>query len=154
MGREEFRGRRQSHEGVGKPLITSMTNFSTLTIESVLYLHERIIELAGGKQGIRDFTLLHSALERCKATFAGEDLYPSVFDKAAALLHSMTMNHPFLDGNKRTAYQTTKSFLFQNGIQITASQVEIVRFCISVDNDGLKLSQIVAWLQKHTKKIK
>lgn len=127
-----------------------MTDYSTLSIEAVLYLHERIIDQAGGKQGIRDLPLLHSALERCKATFAGEDLYPSTFDKAAALLHSLVMNPAFLDGNKRTAYQTMKSFLHVNGYAITASQKEIVRFCISVDNVGLKLSEIITWLEKHT----
>lgn len=127
-----------------------MTNYSALTIEQVLYLHEQIIARAGGVQGIREFTLLHSALERCKATYGGEDLYPNVFDKAAALWHSMTMNHPFLDGNKRTAYQVMKRFLFTNDYKITASQDEIVRICISVDNDGLKLSEIVKWLEKNT----
>lgn len=63
-----------------------MTDYSTLSLEQVLYLHEQIIEKAGGKQGIRDFTLLHRALERCKVTFAGEDLYVTIFDKAAAPL--------------------------------------------------------------------
>lgn len=62
----------------------------------------------------------------------------------------MTMNHPFLDGNKRTAYQTTKRFLFMNNYAIAASQPEIVRFCISVDNDGLKLRDIMKWLETYT----
>lgn len=127
-----------------------MIDYSALTIEQVLYLHERIVDRAGGKQGIRDFTLLHSALERCKATYAGEDLYPTVLDKAAALLHSLTMNHAFLDANKRTAYETMKRFLYTNGIEMNVIQDEIVRFCISVDNDGLILSQIVDWLKEHT----
>jgi death-on-curing protein len=127
-----------------------MTNYSPLSLEKVLYLHERIIEQAGGVQGMRDFTLLHSALERCKATYAGEDLYPTLFEKAAALLHSLVMNHAFLDGNKRTAYEVTKGFLYFNGFTITAPQDEIVRFCIAVDNDGLKGKEIVAWLEKYT----
>lgn len=127
-----------------------MTNYTALTIEAVLYLHEQIIEQAGGKQGIRDFALLHSALERCKATFAGEDLYPTVFDKAAALLHSLVMNHAFLDGNKRTAYQVMKRFLYTNGYQMHVSQSEIVRFCISVDNEGVRPKEIVVWLEEHT----
>lgn len=127
-----------------------MINYSVLTIEQVLYLHERIVDRAGGKQGIRDFALLHSALERCKATYAGEDLYPTVLDKAAALLHSLTMNHAFLDANKRTAYETMKRFLYTNEIEINVTQDEIVRFCISVDNDELTLSQIVGWLKLHT----
>lgn len=127
-----------------------MTNFTDLDLEHVLYLHEHIIKRAGGKQGIRDFTLMHSALERCKATYAGEDLYPTLFEKAAALLHSMTMNHPFLDGNKRTAYEIMKRFLYSNGYIINASQQEIVRFCISVDNDGLRIKEIIAWLDVNT----
>ena len=126
-----------------------MTNYSTLSIEKVLYLHDKIIVTAGGKEGTRDFTLLHSALERCKATFAGEDLYPTIFDKAAALLHSLVMNHAFLDANKRTAYQTMKRFLFTNNYRITASQQEIVQFCISIDNDGIKGKAIVTWLKKN-----
>lgn len=129
-----------------------MTNYSSLSFEQVFYLHDQIITLAGGKEGIRDFTLLHSALERCKMTYAGNDLYPTILEKAAALLHSMIMNHPFLDANKRTGYQTTKRFLYDNGLDIVATQKEIVSFCISVDNDGLRGKEIVAWLQKHTTK--
>ena len=105
-----------------------MTDFSSLSIEQVLYLHEKIIDRAGGKQGVRDFALLHSALERCKATFAGEDLYPHLFEKSAVLLHSLVMNHAFLDGNKRTAYQTMKRFLVINDYRITAKQKEIDHF--------------------------
>lgn len=127
-----------------------MKNYSSLSIEQVLYLHEAIIEKAGGKQGIRDFALLHSALERCKATFAGEDLYPDVFHKAAALLHSLVMNHGFLDGNKRTAYQVMKRFLYLYDYRITATQKEIVVMSIAVDNDGWRIKQIVPWLESHT----
>lgn len=124
-----------------------MTNYRCLSVEKIIYLHEQIIIRAGGKQGVRDFALLHSALERCKATFAGEDLYPDVFHKAAALMHSMTMNHSFLDGNKRTAYQTIKKFLDDNGVEIAASQDEIVEFCVAVDNQGWEVKQIVRWLK-------
>ncbi|MEO8581998.1 MAG: type II toxin-antitoxin system death-on-curing family toxin [Patescibacteria group bacterium] len=127
-----------------------MTNYQALTIEAVLYIHEFIIDEAGGKQGIRDFALLHSALERCKATFGGEDLYVDILEKGAALWHSLTMNHAFLDGNKRTAFAIVSRFLNLNRYQIRASQEEIVRFCISVDNEGLALKDIVNWLQKHT----
>lgn len=127
-----------------------MTQFNVLEIEQVLYIHDMIIHAAGGKNGIRDFALLHSAVERCKATFGGQDLYPTLFEKAAALLHSLVMNHAFLDANKRTAYAMMVRFLNANGYQITATQKEIVRFCIAVDNDGLKVKEIVAWLQTHT----
>lgn len=128
-----------------------MTNYSALSIEQVLYLHEKIIELARGIQGVRDFALLHSGLERCKATFAGEDLYPSVFEKAAALLHSLVMNHPFLDGNKRTAYETMKRFLYVNGYAIVATKSEIITLCLAADNEGWGVRQISTWVAQHTR---
>lgn len=124
-----------------------MTNYSSLSIEKVLFLHDQIVIAAGGKAGVRDFALLHSALERCKVTYAGEDLYPTLFEKAAALFHSLVMNHAFLDANKRTGYQVMKRFLYTNGFIIIAPQKEIVRFCIAVDNEGLKGKDIVSWLK-------
>src|SRR3989344_752619 len=130
-----------------------MTDFSPLDIAEVLYVHEQIIEKAGGKQGIRDFTLLHSALARSQATYAGDDLYPTLLHKAAALLHSMTMNHPFLDGNKRTAYAIMVRFLNENGYRVKVRQKEIVRMCVAVDNEGMRAKEIVGWLKMHTRKI-
>lgn len=123
-----------------------------LDLEQVIYIHEKIIEFAGGKQGVRDFTLLHSGLERCKATFGGEDLYPTLFDKAGALLHSLTMNHPFLDGNKRTAYAVMVRFLNANKYEVESDQEEIVRMCVAVDNEGWGVIKIKEWLKKHTQK--
>jgi len=126
-----------------------VTDYSCLDLEQVIYIHERIVDRAGGKQGIRDYTLLHSALERCKATFAGEDLYLHVPQKSAALLHSMVMNHPFLDGNKRTGYAIMARFLQLNGFVIRASQDQIVSLCLAVDNKGWEVKEIVRWLKAH-----
>lgn len=129
-----------------------MTDNSALAIEQVIYLHEKIIERAQGVQGVRDYTLLHSALERCKATFGGQDLYPTVLQKASALLHSLVMNHAFLDGNKRTAWQVMKRFLYTNGYNIKASQDDIVVMCVAVDNKGWEVKEIVVWLRQRAKK--
>jgi death-on-curing protein len=128
-----------------------MTDYSALSIEKVIYFHERIIDRAGGKQGVRDFALLHSALERCKATFGGLDLYPDVLTKAAALMHSLVMNRAFDDGNKRTAWQVTKRFLYSNGRKIEAEQSDIVLFCVAVANEGLRVKEMVKWFTGHTK---
>jgi death on curing protein len=128
-------------------------NFQVLDIEQVLYIHEKIIDAAGGKQGVRDFALLHSALERCKVTFGGEYLYTTLFDKAAALLHSLVMNHAFLDGNKRTAYAVMVRFLNSNNHTLIASQKEIVRICIAVDNESWQVQDIVKWLEQYCIKI-
>lgn len=127
-----------------------MTNYSALDIEQTIFIHEQIIDAAGGKQGIRDFALLHSGLERCKVTYSGEDLYPTLLDKAAALLHSLVMNHCFLDGNKRTGYAIMSRFLNSNTIRVTATQPEIVQMCLAVDNEGWKVLDIKKWLEKHT----
>jgi death-on-curing protein len=126
-----------------------MTNYSTLDLEQVIYIHERIIDVAGGKQGIRDYTVLHSGLERCKATFAGRDLFPATLEKAAALMHSLVKNHAFLDGNKRTAYAITVRFLEENGYEVKVSQQEIIDFCLAIDNHGWDLVEIVKWLSTH-----
>lgn len=126
-----------------------MTNYSVLDIEQVLFIHDRIIEAAGGKHGVRDFALMHSALERCKATFAGEDLYPTLFDKAGALLHSLVMNHAFLDANKRTGYAVMVRFLNANNYRMVVEQSEVVRMCLAVDNEGMTVKQIKQWLKKH-----
>lgn len=117
----------------------------------MVYIHEQIVIMAGGKQGIRDYPLLHSALERCKVTFGGDDLYPTLFHKASALLHSMVMNHSFSDGNKRNAYAIMLRFLNSNGVTVVAAQSEIVTMCVAVDNEGWKIKEIVMWLKKHTK---
>ena len=83
-----------------------------LFIDEVMVIHDRMIKLFGGREDVHDFTMLYSAIERCKATFGGRDLYPNIFDKASALVQSLILNHPFDDGNKRTAFASCALFLF------------------------------------------
>src|SRR4030042_3893184 len=112
-------------------------------LEDVLLIHETIIEATGGKEGIRDFTLFHSAISRPQASFAGKDLYLSIFDKAAALGHSLLLNHPFADGNKRTALAASERFLNINGLEIVATQKEKVKFTLNIESKKLDLTNIV-----------
>lgn len=130
-----------------------MISYDALVLEQVIYIHDRIIEMAGGKQGVRDYTLLHSALERCKATFAGEDLYPTLGEKASALMHSLVKNHAFVDGNKRTAYAMTIRFLETNGQTIKATQKQIIAFCLKIDNHDWDVSDIHRWILAHVESI-
>lgn len=81
-----------------------------LTLVEVLDLHRRIIQQSGRALGIRDLGLLESAIAQPRMTFGSEDLYPTVFDKAIALGFSMIMNHPFVDGNKRTDHAAMETF--------------------------------------------
>lgn len=126
-------------------------SYYSLDIEQVLYIHEAIIEFSHGASGIREFALLHSALERPKASFAGTDLYPSILEKGAAVMHSLTMNHPFMDGNKRTAFAVLSRFLNANGYEIDATQQDIVNFCLAVDNNGWQVPEILKWLRGHVR---
>ncbi len=127
-----------------------MTKF--VPIEEVYEIHEAIIKQVGTKASVRDFTLLHSAVERPKATFDGKDLYPTIFTKAAALLQSICLNHPFTDGNKRSAWLSTKRFLFINGYHLRAEPKEGANFMVYVDNSKPELLEIARWLKDHSKK--
>lgn len=77
-----------------------------LDIFQILELHERLIEESGGTAGVRDFGALESALAQPEMTFGGEELYPTLIEKAGALAYSLCMNHLFVDGNKRVAHAT------------------------------------------------
>ena len=125
-----------------------------LDIGEVIIIHEKMIEIGGGRRGIRDYRLLHSAVERPKATFTGRPLYPTIYLKAAALIHSLIKNHPFNDGNKRTGFFSTLRFLHINGYEITASHEEIIKFALSADTKNLNLEEIAAWFKTHSRKRK
>lgn len=126
-----------------------MTKYPDL--DEIVAIHFRVTEKTGGSQGVRDWDLLASALGRPQATFGGEDLYADIFLKAAALVQSLSSNHPFVDGNKRTALATLEYFLFLNGIRIEATQREKVDFTLWAENKKPKLEQIALWIKKHAK---
>lgn len=92
----------------------------TLAIE----LNKIIAEASGGSGGLRDESLLLSALNRPFQTFDGEDLYPSIIEKSAALFESIIINHPFIDGNKRMAYAFMRILLTEAGFTLDASDDE------------------------------
>ena len=131
----------------------SSTNWQTVSIEDVYKIHAALIKKAGTKASVRDFALLHSALERPKATYMGQDLYPTIFLKAAALLQSLCLNHPFTDGNKRTAWLTTKRFLHVNGYHLKSNRKEAADFMVYVDNSKPELKEISSWLRSHSRKM-
>jgi len=85
-----------------------------LSIEDVKAIHALLIDEFGGAHGLRSEALLDSAVSRMNATFDGNDLYEDIFDKAAALFESLCKNHPFLDGNKRTAFVSAVTFFKEN----------------------------------------
>ena len=128
-------------------------NWRYIDISEVYTIHQLVITWAGTKASIRDFTLLHSAVERPKASFNGRDLYPTVWLKAAALLQSICLNHAFSDGNKRTAWTTTHRFLWKNHYRLKAQVREAVKFMVRVDTKKPPVEVIAAWLKNRSKKI-
>ena len=120
-----------------------------LTAEQVLFIHARLIAETGGMHGVRDVGLLRSAVERPRATFGGKDLYRDLFHKAAALMESLIGNHPFLDGNKRTAISATGIFLMLNGYELTASQKELEAFTMDMALKKIAVRAAAAWFQRH-----
>lgn len=123
-----------------------------ITLDEVLAIHDDMVERYGGSFGIRDLGLIQSAIARPQATFGGEDLYPTIIDKASALFHSLIFNHAFADGNKRTSLTSTARFLHLNGYELNADNQELIDFPLRVENRHLDIEEISEWLRKHTKK--
>lgn len=121
-----------------------------LTPQQVLFIHARLIATTGGEHGVRDVGLLASAMARPQATFDGADLYPDLFEKAAALMASLALNHPFVDGNKRTAIAAAALFLRQNGLRLETTNAELERFTLSVTNEHLAIPQIADWFRRYS----
>jgi death-on-curing protein len=122
-----------------------------LTPAEVLLLHARLIQRTGGSGGVRDIGLLESALGRPQTTFDQSDLYPGLWLKAAALMHSLVKNHPFVDGNKRTALAATAIFLELNGYSLTAGNQEVVVFTRRVAVGVMDLGGMAAWLETNSR---
>ena len=123
-----------------------------IDLNEVLTLHKSLIDNFGGSHGVRDRPLLESALARPFQTFDGAELYPSIFEKAAALVESILINHPFIDGNKRTGYGLFRIYLGLYGFEISASMENRYELIINIASGTLKFEGIVLWLQQHTKK--
>jgi death-on-curing protein len=122
-----------------------------ITIDEVLHIHQTLINDFGGIHGIRDISALESALARPFQTFDNKELYPSILEKAAALTESILINHPFMDGNKRTGYALLRLYLLSYGLDIIASSDNKYEFVINIASGTLKYEGIVTWLKGNTK---
>lgn len=103
-----------------------------ISLEEVLELHDDQISSFGGTPGVRDEGLLESALAQPQATFSGELLHPTIAEQAAAYLYHIAMNHPFIDGNKRSAFAVTDTFLRLNGFYLNLTDDRVYDLVIQV----------------------
>lgn len=119
--------------------------------KQLAYLHEQIIQRSGGLGGLRDQNLLESAVYRPQATFGGNELYADLFSKVAALGHSLLQNHPFVDGNKRTAFEAMRLMLRLNGFDLTASMKSKFAFVIKIATKKLSEQEMADWLRQRSR---
>jgi death on curing protein len=119
--------------------------------DSVLAMHGRQLAEHGGGEGIRDTGLLESALQREPNKFAyGE---PDLFGLAAAYAYGIVRNHPFVDGNKRTALVACRTFLLINGYQLAANGQEKYEIFLALAAGDLSEDALAAWLRDHAEKV-
>ena len=118
-----------------------------LTEQQVLAIHSDQIKRYGGSDGIIDRKRIDAALARARI-----DYYPDIIAKASALWESLSQNHPFVDGNKRTAFASMHLFLKVNGVQITSDQQSTIRFVLGLYNKNqFKREALEDWLRKNTR---
>jgi death-on-curing protein len=120
-----------------------------LTLDEILGLHRAVIEQSGGATGLRDLGALESAVAQPVMAFGGEELYPTLVEKAAALAFSLAMNHPFVDGNKRAAHAAMETFLVLNGHELEAASDEQERIFLALAGGMLKREEFTEWVREH-----
>lgn len=122
-----------------------------LSVEQVLELHRLQLRRFGGAGGLRNRGALEAAVARPQATFGGDDLYPDLASKAAALLHSLVQNHAFVDGNKRVGAMATELFLLANEQEIEAADEELEELVLSVARGELSAEAVAIWIRQRAR---
>ncbi|MEK7628792.1 MAG: type II toxin-antitoxin system death-on-curing family toxin [Patescibacteria group bacterium] len=120
-----------------------------LTVEEALALHAIAVRQSGGSAGVREVGTLTGCLERPKAAFGGKDMYATMWEKASVYLDSIARNHPFIDGNKRTAFLCAVAFIHKNGYEPALSDRDIVDGVLWVVTKKPPIGEIATWLEKH-----
>lgn len=120
-----------------------------LTKEQILLLQQDLIEQTGGTAGLRDEGLLESALFTPFQSFDGNDMFPSLQQKAARLGFGLVQNHPFVDGNKRIGAHAMLVFLSLNGVELAYTQQELSGMILDVAAGKQSFEDMVVWIQQH-----
>ena len=120
-----------------------------LTLDEVLELHQLVLAQSGGAAGMRDVGALKSAIAQQLMSFGGQEVYPTLADKAVALAFSIIRNHPFVDGNKRVGHAAMETFLVLNGWELSAGVDEQERMVLGLASDGVTREQFTTWVQSH-----
>ncbi len=120
-----------------------------INIEQIKLIHSELVKETGGSDGLRDISLLESAIYAPFQTFDKEALYPSIQQKAAKLCSGLIQNHPFVDGNKRTGVHIMLIFLIMNGIEISYTQAELIEIGLALADGKMNEQALVKWIIEH-----
>lgn len=120
-----------------------------LSLEQLLEIHAVVIEATGGSLGLHDLGRLQSAIATQTQNVFGEELYPTLLEKSAAIIRSIVADHPFVDGNKRTAMLAGLTLLHINGTLLSLKPKEIEDFVVKVATEQLDVPAIAAWIRLH-----
>ena len=120
-----------------------------LSKRQILMLHTALIAQTGGIDGVRDEGLLDSAINAPFQTFAEQDLYPTVLEKATRLGFGLISNHPFLDGNKRIGAHAMLTFMGVNQINLCCTDEELISLILQVASGRLDYDGMLEWLKSH-----
>lgn len=115
----------------------------------ILLIHDQLISETGGSSGLRDEGMLDSALNAPFQTFGGEDVYPSLQQKAARLCFGLVKNHPFVDGNKRIGAHAMLVFLALNGIELQHTQSELSDVILQLAAGEIEATDLLRWILVH-----
>ena len=121
-----------------------------LTATETLEMHRKLIEKTGGLDGVRDMGMLEMSVLSCAQTFGEEELYPSIVEKAARVAFSICKNHPFVDGNKRTAILAMLTVLRINQVELNYTQTELISLGLGIADGTIGYQDIVLWIKAHS----
>jgi death-on-curing protein len=122
-----------------------------LSVQQLLRLHEIQLRAFGGSAGLRDRGGLEAAAARPQMTFGGDDLYPDLAAKAAALMHSLVMNHPFVDGNKRVGAMAAELFLAANGHELEADDEALADLTLALARGEVPAEALAVWIRQRSR---
>ena len=120
-----------------------------LSKRQILMLHSMLMEQSGGMKGLRDEGLLDSAVNLPLQTFGGQELYPTILEKAARLGYGLIHNHPFVDGNKRIGTHAMLVFLDINNVVVSYEDEDLIATILRVASGDMDDLGLLEWLKGH-----
>lgn len=120
-----------------------------LTVKHIQDIHDFVVKETGGPFGVRDQGRLEAVIAVQSQHVFGKETYPGPYQKAAAIVQAIIVDHPFLDGNKRTAMLAGLTFLSNNKIEFKAKKGEIEDFAVKIATEKPKVKVIAKWLEDH-----